>query len=173
MLRSGDSRACRYVLGAKDLEIRKFGPKGIIDKPAHRRWSGYSWPRSLGMPTRRQHPPISAPLRHAGAASIELADSSAGQLERGARAGLGIFGLRLAADLLRAVPATLLRGGTWRRSGTRSSLWARCWQVRRIKIIFPGNTHQGEQRVAARIGQRCAHPLRRRGLADRAHRPFR
>ena len=33
MLRSGHSRACRYVFGAKDLEIRKFGPKRIIDKP--------------------------------------------------------------------------------------------------------------------------------------------
>ena len=32
-------RACRYVIGAKDLEIRKFGPKRVIENPAHRRWS--------------------------------------------------------------------------------------------------------------------------------------
>ena len=32
-LRFGHSRACRYIFGAKDLEIRKFGPKRVIENP--------------------------------------------------------------------------------------------------------------------------------------------
>ena len=44
-------------------------------------------------------------------------------------------------------------------------------QIRRIKIILPRNTHQGEERVAPCIGQSRPHPVRRRGVGDGAHRP--
>ena len=46
------------------------------------------------------------------------------------------------------------------------------YQVRRIEIILTGNADQREQRIAAGIGQRRPHPVRRRGFADRTDRPI-
>src|SRR5437763_1610059 len=37
-------------------------------------------------------------------------------------------------------------------------------EVGRVKIVFAGNTDQGEERVASGIGQGCSHPLRRRRI---------
>ena len=50
MLCSGDLRACRYVLGAKDLEIRKFGSKGVIEKPRIGAGQGILDPDRLACP---------------------------------------------------------------------------------------------------------------------------
>ena len=44
-------------------------------------------------------------------------------------------------------------------------------QIRRIEIVFAGNTHQREQAIAPSIGKRGAHLMRCRGLADRADGP--
>ena len=41
-----------------------------------------------------------------------------------------------------------------------------------IKIILPSNPDQREQRVAASIGQRSAHPVRIGDLRKRAYRPI-
>ena len=46
-------------------------------------------------------------------------------------------------------------------------------QVGRIEIVLAGNADQGKQRIAPGIGQRRSHPVRGRGLADRADRPVR
>src|SRR5262245_33088880 len=43
-------------------------------------------------------------------------------------------------------------------------------QIRRIEVIFAGDTDEGEQRIAAGIGQCGAHALGIGGLGDRAHR---
>ena len=45
--------------------------------------------------------------------------------------------------------------------------------IRRIEVVFPGDPHQREQRVAPGVGQGSAHPMRRRRLARRTHRPIR
>ena len=44
-------------------------------------------------------------------------------------------------------------------------------EVRRIEVVLPRDPHQREQGVAPGIGQGGPHPMRRRGLAGRAHRP--
>ena len=46
-------------------------------------------------------------------------------------------------------------------------------EVRRVEIVLAGNAYQRKQRVAPGIGQGCAHPVRRRGLAGGTHRPVR
>jgi hypothetical protein len=45
-------------------------------------------------------------------------------------------------------------------------------QIRRIKIIFSGNTHQRKQRVPSGVGKRGSHTMRRRCVADRTDRPI-
>ena len=46
-------------------------------------------------------------------------------------------------------------------------------QIRCIEIILAGNSDQGEQRIAAGIGERSAKPMGRSRFADRADRPVR
>src|SRR5271154_5326722 len=48
----------------------------------------------------------------------------------------------------------------------------RC-EVRCIEVILARNADQREQRIATSIGERCSHPMRGGGLADRANRPIR
>jgi hypothetical protein len=46
-------------------------------------------------------------------------------------------------------------------------------EIRRIEIVFPGNSDQREQRISPRIGEGSPHPMRGRRFADRADRPVR
>src|SRR6516162_8712677 len=51
--------------------------------------------------------------------------------------------------------------------------FGRCLEVRRVKIIFPSNSDEREQRIASGISKRCSHALRRGDIGDRTHGPFR
>jgi DNA-binding XRE family transcriptional regulator len=62
----------------------------------------------------------------------------------------------------------MIRGTRQLRCGSRPGT-----EIRRIEIIFSGNTDQREQGIPPRIGQRGSHALRRGDIADLAHRPFR
>src|SRR6266851_3525494 len=42
-----------------------------------------------------------------------------------------------------------------------------------IKVVFPGNSDEGKQRITTGISESCSHPVRCGGFADRAHRPVR
>jgi hypothetical protein len=46
-------------------------------------------------------------------------------------------------------------------------------KVGRVQIVFSRDADQGEQRIAAGVGQRGPHAVRRCRLADCANRPFR
>src|SRR5271166_2878213 len=46
-------------------------------------------------------------------------------------------------------------------------------KVRGVEILFSRNAHEGEERIASRVGERRSHPTRCRSLGDRADRPFR
>jgi len=48
-----------------------------------------------------------------------------------------------------------------------------CIEVRRVKIIFPSNADEREQRIAPGIGECRSHSLRRGYINDRTHGPFR
>jgi len=46
-------------------------------------------------------------------------------------------------------------------------------QVRRVDVVLAGDANEGEQGVAASVGQRGAHALGIGGLGDRTDRPIR
>ena len=72
--------------------------------------------------------------------------------------------------LLAAVQAAKL----FRRRFLRSRYRGRwCIEIGGVEIIFTGNSDQREKRITSGIGQGRAHPMRRRGLADRADWPIR
>src|SRR5262252_11200509 len=48
-----------------------------------------------------------------------------------------------------------------------------CIEIRRVKIIFPRNADEREQRIAPGIGECRSHSLRRGYIGDRTHGPFR
>src|SRR5262249_16171623 len=48
-----------------------------------------------------------------------------------------------------------------------------CIEVWRIKIIFPSNADEREQRIAPGIGKGRSHSLRRGDICERRHGPFR
>jgi hypothetical protein len=48
-----------------------------------------------------------------------------------------------------------------------------CTQIRRIEIIFPGNSEQRKKRIAPRIGERRSHTMWRGGFSDWTNRPVR
>ena len=48
----------------------------------------------------------------------------------------------------------------------------RCTEVRRVKIIFPSNADEREQRIAPGIGEGRPHSLRRSYIGDRTDGPF-
>ena len=71
----------------------------------------------------------------------------------------------------------------WRgpRRGTRAGMLASVEinserssiEIRGIEVIFARNPDQGEERLAAGIGEGGSHPVQGGGLADRANRPVR
>ena len=78
-----------------------------------------------------------------------------------------IVRLRPMSTAIAARFATCL--GLLRRGACRQG----CKQIRRVEIILAGNADQGEQGVAASIGQGRAHAMRRCSLGNRADRPIR
>src|SRR5947208_8829363 len=62
----------------------------------------------------------------------------------------------------------MVRSGRLPNSG-----FGRCIEVRCVKIIFPSNPDEREQRIAPGIGECCSHSLRRGYISDRTHWPFR
>ncbi len=92
---------------------------------------------------------------------------SAGSRRRGSPSSTAAAGRSLAA-----------RGSVAKRPCHRRCLvggirLSRLRQVRRVEIVFARDADQREQGIASRVGERRSHPARRRGLADRAHWPFR
>src|SRR5262245_8193135 len=46
-------------------------------------------------------------------------------------------------------------------------------EIRRVEIVFSGDTDQGEKRIPPRVGEGGSHSLRRGDIGDQANRPFR
>src|SRR5258708_3283275 len=65
-------------------------------------------------------------------------------------------------DCLLTRPVQSVRAGR----GVHSAI-----KIRRIEVIFAGNAHQREQRIAPGVGEGGSHPMRGSRFADRADRP--